>query len=81
MLKEAFHEDAWMLFTEPDGALRRHLISESFAEWATSGEAASQPIKGRIISATQAGDDQYQPPMRRRRSSNTAPASPNFGPS
>jgi hypothetical protein len=22
MLKEAFHEDAWIFFTEPDGTLR-----------------------------------------------------------
>ena len=56
MLKEAFHEDAWIFFTEPDGTLRRHLISESFAEWAGPGEPASPRITGRIISVTQAGD-------------------------
>jgi hypothetical protein len=56
MLKEAFLEDAWIFFTEPDGTLRRHLISESFAAWAGPHEDSSRRITGRIISVTQAGD-------------------------
>ena len=55
MLKEAFHEDAWIFFTDPDGTLRRHLISESFEHWAASQEPGGR-ITARIISLTQAGD-------------------------
>jgi hypothetical protein len=55
-LKEAFHEDAWIFFTEPDGSLQRHLISESFAGWAAPRPEAGRQIMSRIISVTQAGD-------------------------
>ena len=50
---EAFHEDAWIFFTDAEGNLYKHLIAESFEDW------ASQPgsnIVGRIIAVTQAGD-------------------------
>jgi ketosteroid isomerase-like protein len=50
--KEAFHEDAWIFFTDAEGVLHRHLIRESFEEWAASKEH----IVGRIVSVTQAGD-------------------------
>jgi hypothetical protein len=51
--KEAFHEDAWIFFTDAEGVLHQHLISESFEEWAAPPPAH---IVGRIISVTQAGD-------------------------
>jgi len=51
--KEAFHEDAWIFFTDAEGRLHRHVISESFAEWATP---PNPRITGRIVSVTQAGD-------------------------
>src|SRR5947209_5947196 len=57
--KEAFHEDAWIFFTDADGVLHNHLISDSFEEWAAGGrenKATNTPIVGRVISVTQAGD-------------------------
>jgi ketosteroid isomerase-like protein len=51
--KEAFHDDAWIFFTDPDGALHKHLIADSFAAWASPPPSG---IEGRIISVTQAGD-------------------------
>jgi hypothetical protein len=51
--REAFHEDAWIFFTDAEGRLRKHLISESFADWATPPKPH---ISGRIISVIQAGD-------------------------
>jgi ketosteroid isomerase-like protein len=52
-LRTAFHEDAWIFYTDADGALHRNLISESFEEWASP---PSDSITARIISVTQAGD-------------------------
>ena len=51
--KEAFHEDAWIFFTDAEGRLHNNLISESFAGWTTP---PNPRITGRIISVTQAGD-------------------------
>src|SRR5438132_2575754 len=51
--KEAFHEDAWIFFTEADGALRKDLLANCFEEWATPPNAH---IDGRFISVIQAGD-------------------------
>jgi ketosteroid isomerase-like protein len=51
--KEAFHEDAWIFFTDANGRLHKHLISDSFAAWATP---PNPRITGRIVSVTQAGD-------------------------
>jgi putative lumazine-binding protein len=50
--KEAFHEDAWIFFTDADGVLHKNLISDSFEGWA----AGKEHIVGRIISVTQVGD-------------------------
>jgi hypothetical protein len=50
---EAFHEDAWIFFTDAEGGLHKHLISESFEAWATPPKPH---ITGRIISVVQAGD-------------------------
>jgi Putative lumazine-binding len=56
MLREAFHEDAWIFFTEADGTLRRNLISDDFAGWAGVRPNDGRRVTGRIISVTQAGD-------------------------
>jgi hypothetical protein len=31
--KQAFHEDAWIFFTDAEGGLHKHLISEEFEDW------------------------------------------------
>ena len=48
--REAFHEDAWIFFTDEDGILHKHLFGEP--------NPKRKPYKayGRIISVTQAGD-------------------------
>jgi len=51
--KEAFHEDAWIFFTDVDGTLYRDLLTECFEEWAAPPRAN---IGGRLISVQQAGD-------------------------
>jgi hypothetical protein len=51
--KEAFHEDAWIFFTDPEGGLHKHLIRDEFEGWATPPKPR---ISGRIVSVTQAGD-------------------------
>lgn len=51
-LKEAFHENAWIFFTEADGTLFKDLISNCF-EWAAPGP---NRIGCRVISVQQAGD-------------------------
>ncbi len=51
--KEAFHEDAWIFFTDAEGALHKHLIRDSLQEWAAP---PNKDIAGRIISVSQAGD-------------------------
>ena len=50
--KEAFHEDAWIFFTDAAGVPDKHLISDWFEGWT----ASKQHIVGRFISVTQAGD-------------------------
>src|SRR5216683_96084 len=51
--KDAFHESAWIFFTNPDGTLYQNLLTNCFEEWATPPKAN---IVGRIISVQQAGD-------------------------
>jgi ketosteroid isomerase-like protein len=51
--QEAFHEDAWIFFTDADGNLHKNLIAESFAGWTSPHE---DRIYGRVIAVTQAGD-------------------------
>lgn len=51
--KEAFHENAWMFFTDADGTLHKHLLTDCFEEWAAPPKAN---LVGRIISIQQAGD-------------------------
>jgi hypothetical protein len=50
--REAFHEDAWIFYTDAAGTLHKNLISESFEEWASERSS----IDGRVISVRQAGD-------------------------
>jgi hypothetical protein len=49
---EAFHEDAWIFYSDAEGTLHRQLVAEAFDEWA----AERRPITGRIRCVTQAGD-------------------------
>jgi hypothetical protein len=51
--REAFHEDAWIFFINPDGSLHKNLISKEFERWAAP---PSSGIVGRVISVTQVGD-------------------------
>jgi hypothetical protein len=51
--KEAFHEDAWMFYINPDGSLYKNPISMSFETWASP---PSLNVVGRIVSVTQVGD-------------------------
>ena len=53
-LKEAFHEDAWIIFTDAARTLRKDLISNQFGNWAGPSRD-SRRITGRVISVTQAG--------------------------
>ena len=50
--KEAFHEDAWIFFTDAEGILHKDLLTDRFEAWA----AANRHIEGRVIAVTQAGD-------------------------
>jgi hypothetical protein len=54
--KEAFHEDAWIFYTDAEGALYKNLLTNCFEEWAAEGRANKIHIVGRVISVTQAGD-------------------------
>ena len=51
--KEAFHENAWIFYTDAQGALHKSLLSDCFEEWAVPH---TYRIVGRIISVIQAGD-------------------------
>jgi hypothetical protein len=52
MLKEAFHEDAWIFFTHANGTLERGRIWDDLEGWV----AGKNRIVGHIIAVTQAGD-------------------------
>jgi len=51
--REAFHEDAWIFFTDDEGVLHHWLLEEHFEDWAT-GEP--DKVGCTIISVRQAGD-------------------------
>jgi ketosteroid isomerase-like protein len=51
--REAFHEDAWIFFTNAEGSLRKRLLRDVFDDWAAPPK---KHIVGRIISVRQAGD-------------------------
>ena len=50
--KEAFHEEAWIFFTDADGVLHNGLLADRFERWA----AGNRLMEGRVIAVTQAGD-------------------------
>ena len=50
--EEAFHDDAWIFFTEADGTLRASQLSTQFTEWA----ATQDPATIRILEVRQSGD-------------------------
>jgi hypothetical protein len=51
--KEAFHENAWIFFTDAEGALYKALLTDCFEEWAAPH---TDRVVGRFISVVQAGD-------------------------
>jgi hypothetical protein len=51
--REAFDENAWIFYIDPNGKLHKNLISEDFEKWATP---PSRGAVGRFISVTQVGD-------------------------
>jgi ketosteroid isomerase-like protein len=51
--KEAFHEDAWIFFTDAQGALHKALLTDCFEDWAAPHPSR---VVGRFISVVQAGD-------------------------
>ena len=50
--RDAFHEDAWIFYTDNQGALHKALLADCFENWV----ALKADIIGRVISVTQAGD-------------------------
>lgn len=50
--REAFHEDAWIFFTDANGRLHKSFLIDLFDSWAATGSH----IQGRFLSVTQAGD-------------------------
>lgn len=51
--KEAFHENAWIFFTDAEGALHKAVLADRFDDWASPH---TDHIVGRFISVIQAGD-------------------------
>jgi hypothetical protein len=51
-LREAFHEDAWILALDAEGGFSKDLISDRFERWA----ASHRQVRGRVIQVTQAGE-------------------------
>lgn len=54
--QEAFHEDAWIFFTDAEGKLYKERITNCFEEWVADARASTVHIEGRVLSVTQAGD-------------------------
>jgi Putative lumazine-binding len=51
--KEAFHENAWIFFSDDEGVLHKYLLLDCFEDWAAPHEGK---IVGRFLSVIQAGD-------------------------
>jgi hypothetical protein len=51
--KEAFHQSAWIFFTDAQGALHKALLTDRFEEWAAPHR---DKVVCRLISVVQAGD-------------------------
>jgi hypothetical protein len=56
--KEAFHEDAWIFFTDAEGALHQGVFRERFEAGLRNGNLRRfiGDVVGRIVSVTQVGD-------------------------
>ena len=54
--KQAFHDDAWIFFTDAAGTLHKALLADCFAEWAAQSKATPTHIAGRVLSVQQAGE-------------------------
>ena len=52
--RQCFDEDAWILFTDAEGSLRKGPLPEVFDEWAGPDEV--KDWEHRVLSVTQAGD-------------------------
>jgi hypothetical protein len=50
--REAFHNDAWIFFTDSNGQLQKYLLNDCFDGWANT----NWEIEPRIISLNQTGD-------------------------
>ncbi len=53
LFEKAFHDDAWIFFTEADGTLVKSATRDCYQEW---GGTPNPDIAGRIITVTQAGE-------------------------
>jgi hypothetical protein len=53
-LREAFHEDAWIFYTDAGGALHKDLLTNCFEDW--TAPLFPKGVVGRVISVSQAGD-------------------------
>ena len=53
LFEEAFHDDAWIFYTEADGTLVKSATRDCYQEWAGT---PNPDVVGRIITVTQAGD-------------------------
>ena len=51
--KEAFHESAWIFFTDAEGELHKWLLTDCFEDWAAPH---TDKVAGRFLSVIQAGD-------------------------
>src|SRR5438552_7594549 len=51
--KQAFHESAWIFFTDAGGTLHKSLLLDEFEGWIAPPKS---DVVGRIISVIQAGD-------------------------
>jgi|SwirhisoilCB2_FD_contig_61_134296_length_1042_multi_2_in_0_out_0_2 hypothetical protein len=56
LFKEAFRDDAWMLFLEADGTPVKRRIWDEIDRWATMETGVTSGVTCRIISLIQAGD-------------------------
>ncbi|HVC83555.1 MAG TPA: nuclear transport factor 2 family protein [Chloroflexota bacterium] len=54
--KQAFHEDAWIFFTDALGICHKALLADCFEEWAAQTRATPIHVEGHVISVQQAGE-------------------------
>lgn len=51
--REAFHEDAWMYFTDAAGTYHKKFLADLLEDWASP---PASEIVGRVLTVTQSGD-------------------------